>query len=111
MDGSTRNTLLTLVGTVLACILTYLASTRATRVQQANTELAQTRQLREDLKAADDEVRKLRREVAVLSRETEQLAAELALLRRTIWRDGMTIARLRQFVGPEPQPTNGNQAP
>jgi hypothetical protein len=109
MDVQTRNTLLTLLGTIAACYLTYRASTRATRVQQQSADVLRTKQLREDLSAAEEEVVKLRRQVAVLTREAESAVADLVYLRRTIWRHGMTVERLRDMVGPESPPSpNGN---
>lgn len=96
--------ILTLLGTVLACYLTYRASTRATRVNENNADAARTKQLREDLTAAEEEVVKLRRQVAVLTKEAEGAVADLVYLRRTIWRPGMTVERLREFVGPEQMP-------
>lgn len=84
---------------------------RATSAQQQIGEraadAARTRQLREDLGAAEMEVRSLRRQVEVLTREVESTAADLIYLRRTIWRPGMTLERLRQYVGPELPPVNG----
>jgi small-conductance mechanosensitive channel len=115
MDPQTRNAILTLLGTVIACFLTYRASTRATRVQQQGVDVqqqaadaARTKQLREDLTAAEGEVVKLRRQVAVLTREAESAVADLVYLRRTIWRPGMTVERLRDMVGPEGSPPNGS---
>lgn len=112
MDDQLRNTLLTLLGTFVACYLTYRASTRATAVQQQNAlaqqqnaDVGRTKQLREDLHAAEEEVKKLRREVAVLTREAEGAIADLVNVRRTIWRPGMTIDRLKEFVGPDAPPT------
>lgn len=109
--------LLTLFGVLAASWLTYRASVRANRTQQlqaavaaSNADAARTRQLREDLTAAEEEVVKLRRQVAVLTREAEQAVADLQFLRRTIWRDGMTIRMLREYIGPEPAaaPPNGS---
>lgn len=98
--------ILTVVATLVACLLTYRASTRATRVSESNADASRTRQLREDLTAAEEEVVKLRRQVAVLTKEAEGAVADLVYLRRTIWRDGMTVDRLREFVGPEQVPPN-----
>lgn len=106
MNDQLRNTLLTLLGTIVACYLTYRASVRATSVQQQAADLTRSKQLREDLEKAEEEVTKLRRQVAVLTKEAESAVADLVYLRRTIWRDGMTIDRLREFVGPESPPNN-----
>lgn len=103
--------LLTLLGVLGASYLTYRASLRANRTQQLQAATAQqtadtarTKQLRDDLTAAEEEVTKLRRQVSVLTKEAEQAVADLVYLRRTIWRSGMTIERLREFVGPESPP-------
>lgn len=107
MDAQLRNTLLTLIGTLVACYLTYRAATRAAAAQQQTVDLARTKQLREDLTAAEQEVTKLRRQVSVLTKEAEGAVADLVYLRRTIWRPGMTVERLRELVGPEPTSPNG----
>lgn len=106
MDAQLRNTLITLLGTVIVCYYTYRASVRATRVQQLSVDEARTKRIREDLEAAEAEIVKLRRQVAVCSREVESATADLALLHGAIWRPGMTIERLRELVGPEEAPPN-----
>jgi small-conductance mechanosensitive channel len=110
----TLKDIFTILGTLLACYLTFRASTRATRVSQQQANIAQqaadearAKRMRDDLEAAEGEVVKLRRQVAVLTKEAENTAADLIYLRRTIWRSGMTIERLREFVGPESPPQNG----
>lgn len=116
MDPTLKD-VLTILGTVLACYLTYRASLRATRVQQQVASATQqtadenrAKRMRDDLTAAEEEISKLRRQVVVLTREAEGCAADLVYLRRTIWRSGMTIERLREFVGPESPPASNGRA-
>lgn len=102
---------LSILVTLVACFLTYRAAIRATRVNQQQASIAQqaadearAKRMRDDLTAAEEEITKLRRQVGVLTKEAESTAADLIYLRRTIWRSGMTIERLREFVGPESPP-------
>jgi hypothetical protein len=102
--------LISSLAAIFCGLMVYRSSRRATDVQAQNTDATRTKQLREDLTAAESEVKKLRREVAVLTKEAEATAADLVYLRRTIWRPGMTIERLREFVGREvPPPANGRE--
>lgn len=112
MDTSIVVALIAGVVAVVSAGVGWRASNQAADVQQQVGEraadAARTRQLREDLKAADSEVRSLRRQVEVLVREVESTAADLVYLRRTIFRPGMTIERLRALVGPEAPPVTKN---
>lgn len=107
MDASDVVAIGALLVATLGSLLTFRSAGRATAVQAQNSDAARIKQLRDDLTAADEEVVKLRRQVNVLTKEAEATAADLVYLRRTIWRPGMTIERLREFVGPETQPPNG----
>jgi cell division protein FtsB len=117
MNGQLVQALLTLVGVLAASYFTYRASIRANRTAQLtaiatqqNADEARMKRMREDLSAAEEECAKLRRQVAVLTREAEAAVAELQFLRRSIWRDGMTLERLREFVGQERPPSpNGSR--
>jgi hypothetical protein len=113
MDAAVVVALISGVVAIASATVGWRASNRATSAQQQIGEraadAARTRQLREDLEAADVQVRTLRRQVEVLTREAEAMAADLAYLRRSIWRPGMTVERLRQLVGPEaPASDNGH---
>lgn len=108
---------LSIAVTVLACLLTYKAAIRGARATSQQASIAaqvaddnRARQLREDLESANRELSKLRRELAVLTREAESAVADLMHVQRMIWRDGMTIPRLREYLGPPPPPPNGRAA-
>lgn len=111
MDAAIVVALISGVVAMASASVGWRASVRATSAQQQvgerSADAARTKQLREDLTTAEMEVRMLRRQVEVMTREVESTAADLIYLRRTIWRPGMTLERLRQYVGPEVPPVNG----
>lgn len=115
MDASLAVASLALLGTVVTAWFTYRAATRATDVNKQATDLAWVKELRGQVEAGQTEVIKLqtqvhdlRRQLELATREAEHLVDEMRLMRRTAWRDGMTIERFRQFIGPEPPPVNAN---
>jgi uncharacterized coiled-coil DUF342 family protein len=107
---------------LLSALLVYRASRVATRVQaravdatEDANQLQWVRELRTEANDAKAEVQTLRgqvgdlrRQLTVVTREAEQLVAELKLYRRTAWREGMTIDRFREFIGPPETPTAVN---
>lgn len=101
---------------LVCAYLTYRASRRATDVNEQAAQLQWVKELRADANDARQEVTELRQKVAnlsreldVVTREAEQLVREMQLWRRTAWRDGMTIDRYRQFIGPESTGVNGHR--
>jgi uncharacterized coiled-coil DUF342 family protein len=114
VDPTLGVALLALAGTVVTAVMMYRASTKATDVNEQAAQLQWVKELRADAGDARREVTELRakvtelsRELTVVTREAEQLIAEMRLWRRTAWRDGMTIERYRQFIGPETTGVNG----
>lgn len=121
MEPSLVVALIALAGTLVSAVLVYRASRLATRVNaravdvnEAANQLEWVKELRKAQGEAeqhadelDERVKDLRRQLEVATREAEQLVAELQLFRRTAWRDGMTIDRLRAFIGPPPASANG----
>lgn len=124
MDLTLAVALLALAGTVVSAVLMYRASTRATAAQERASEqtndvserandLQWVKELRDERQHLASEVEQLRatvatlrRELGVVTREAEHLIQEIQLFRRTAWRDGMTIERYREFIGPPPAPAN-----
>lgn len=109
---------------LITAVLVYRASRMATGVQsravdatEDANQLQWVRELRTEANDAKQEVEtlrgqvgNLRRQLEVVTREAEHLVAELQLFRRTAWRDGMTIDRFRDFIGPPSSPTANGRA-
>lgn len=111
MDTPTIVALIALGGTILTAIFTFRSSTRATDVHARAAELGWVKELRQD--AADarsevaqlrTEVRELRRQLELAQREADHWLTEHTAMRRHAWRQGMTLVRLRELIGPEPPP-------
>ena len=107
MDASLALAILALAGTLATAVLTYRASTKATRVNES----AEQRQWLAD---ARNEARETRREMAAVRREAEALAVKLHGLVMAIHDPGMTLPRLRAMVpigngrnGTHPAPGDG----
>ncbi|RAO26458.1 hypothetical protein PSN13_06486 [Micromonospora saelicesensis] len=114
MDASIVVASLSAVVALAAAVMTYRASGKATDVNEQANQLQWVKELRADAGDARREVTDLRtkvadlsRELSVVTREAEQLIAEMQLWRRTAWRDGMSIDRFREFVGPPSAGING----
>lgn len=125
VDGALAVALVAAGASLVGAVLTYRASKQATKVSAAsaarsadiNEQAAQlqwVKELRAEAADAKNEVKEmraevtdLRRQLAITTRETEHLIAELQLFRRTAWREGMSIERLRDFIGPPPSSANG----
>lgn len=100
--------LIALVAALVSGFFTWRTSGRA---NDRAAELAWTREVRQD--AADarkeiaqlrDEVRELRRQLELAQREADHWLTEHTAMRRHAWRQGMTLVRLRELIGPEPPP-------
>jgi hypothetical protein len=94
---------------LFAAFMVFRSSSRATNVNEKAQELGWVKELRQDaidtrkeMEGLQDQVQTLRRQLATVSREAEFWITEYRTLHRTIWRDGVDIGRLRQFVGPLP---------
>jgi hypothetical protein len=88
----------------------FRSSGKATNVNERATELAWVKEIRQDaadarkdIDALQDQVRQLTRQLAVVTREAEHWVSQYQFLHRTIWRDGITLIRLRAIVGPLPE--------
>lgn len=119
MDTPTVVAALALGGTVVTGYFTWRASSRATDVSDRTEDRAWVKDIkqdaldaRRDLAAAGKEIEALRQQVRTLStqmdamaKETDYWISQYQMVHRTAWRGGMTLDRLRQFIGPEPPPT------
>lgn len=118
VDTPTVVAVVALLGTVVTGLLTFRASGRATDVNARAAELAWVKELRQDASDARDEVeqlrvqvRDLRRQLDAVTREADHWIAEHQAVRRHVWRNGMTIDRLRDLVGPvDPFPGSQNNS-
>jgi uncharacterized protein YlxW (UPF0749 family) len=97
--------LLALVASVVTGFFTWRTSGRA---NDRNADLGWAREIRQDAIDARKEVEALQAKVATLSRqveamqrETEYWIGQYQLAHRTAWRSGMTLERLREFLGPD----------
>lgn len=107
MDVALGVALLAFAGSLVTAVLTYRSSQQATDVNERASQLQWVKELRaeaadakQQVKDLTTEVRELRRQLDVVTREAEQLVGEMRLMRRTAWREGMSIERFREFIGP-----------
>jgi peptidoglycan hydrolase CwlO-like protein len=87
--------------------MVFKSSGQATNVNERAAELAWVKEIRQDaadarkdIDALQDQVRQLTRQLSVVTREAEHWIAEYQFLHRTIWREGISLIRLREIVGP-----------
>lgn len=97
---------------VICGALVWRSSGRATAVDRQAADLEWVKEIKQDAVAARKEVDALTKQVRTLSaqmdamaKETDYWIAQYQLVHRTVWRPGMTLDRVRQFIGPEPPPT------
>lgn len=120
MDTASIAALITGVAALLAGIFNFIRAGRANDVNAKAQELGWVKELRQDaldtrkeMEALQKQVQTLRRQLATVSAEADLWIAQYHALHRTIWRDGISIGRLRDYVGPlpaEPPPANGSRA-
>jgi len=101
-----------LLASAITAFFTWRASKRATDVNERAGDLQWAKEIKADALDARKEVEALRLQVRTLStqldamaKETDYWIAQYQLVHRTAWRSGMSLERLRQFIGPEPPPT------
>lgn len=94
---------------LIAAILVFRQSGRANNTQDKQGELAWVKELRADaidtrkeMEAAQEQVRTLRRQLDVVTREADHWIHEYQFFHRTVWRDGISVERLRELLGPPP---------
>lgn len=94
---------------IVAALLVYRSSGKATDVNEKAQELGWVKELRQDaldtrkeMEALQDQVMTLRRQLATVTREAEHWIAEYQFVHRTVWREGANIERLRELLGPPP---------
>lgn len=101
----------------LGAFFAYRSSGAANDVSAKANELGWVKELRQDaidtrreMDACQIQVTQLRRQLAVVTREAEHWVAEFRFIHRTVWRDGVTIERLREILGPPPHESEGGPA-
>lgn len=99
----------------------YRQSGRANDTQDKAQDLAWTKELRQDaldtrreMEALSAQVNTLRRQLDIVTREADHWIAEYQFMHRTVWRDGISVERLRELLGPPPAeepppPSNGSR--
>jgi uncharacterized protein YlxW (UPF0749 family) len=95
------------IPSVLAAFLVYRTSTQANRTGESRSELDWVKELRQDaldtrkeMEAAQEQVKQLRRQLETVTREADHWIAEYQFMQRNVWRDGMSVERLRELLGP-----------
>jgi hypothetical protein len=101
------------VAAVVAAILVYRSSSRATDVNAHAENLKWVVELRQEakdtkteLRSCYEQVRELSRQLTVVTREADHWIAQYELVHRTAWRPGMTLERIRELLGPDLPPQN-----
>lgn len=112
MDTTVAVAVIALGASAITAVFTWRASTRATDVSDRTEDRAWAKEIKQDALDARKEVEALRRQVHTLSsqldamaKETDYWISQYQMVHRTAWRGGMTLDRLREFIGPEPPPT------
>lgn len=114
MDTPIVVALISLGVAVVTGFFTWRTSGRA---NDRNADLNWAREIRQDaidarkeVEALQAKVQTLSRQVEAMQRETEYWIGQYQLAHRTAWRQGMTLDRLREFLGPEAprSPVTGN---
>lgn len=99
-----------------SAIFTFRNGSKATDVNARAGELGWVKELRQDaldtrkeMENCQQQVRDLSRQLTVVTREAEHWIAEYQFVHRTLWRNGISIERLRELLGPPPpEPTSSN---
>jgi hypothetical protein len=98
----------------VTAVFAWRSSGRATDVNERAAELAWVKEIRQDaidarkdVEALQAKVQTLSRQVDTITREAEYWMQQYQLVHRTVWRRGMTLERVRDFLGPEPPKTVG----
>lgn len=115
MDTAIGVGLLALAASATTAFFTWRSSKRATDVSDRTEDRAWVKEIKQDalearkdvvdarkeIEALQDRVRTLSRQVETMQRETEYWIGQYQLVHRTAWRPGMTLDRLKQFLGPD----------
>ena len=108
MDTSVVVAGISAAAAVFSGVLVWRSSRRATDVNARATDLQWAKEIRQDaidarkeVEALQTKVQTLSRQVDAMQRETEYWIGQYQLAHRTAWRPGMTLDRLRDFLGPD----------
>lgn len=119
MDTAVAVALIALAASTVTGFFTWRASKRATDISDRTEDRAWVKEIKQDAVDARKEVVDARKEIDALrqqvrtlsgqmdamARETDYWISQYQLVHRTAWREGMTLARLRQLIGPDAPPT------
>ena len=101
-----------------SAVLAYRSSGRATDVNEQAAQLHWVKEIRQEaadtkreLEECKGQVRDLSRQLTVVTREADHWIAQYQLVHRTAWRPGVTLAQIRDILGPELPQSNGRSAP
>lgn len=117
MDTPIAVALLAVVASAITAFFTWRSSKRATDVNDRSTDLAWAKEIRQDaidarkeVDALQSQLRTVSRQMEAMQKEAEYWITQYQLVHRTAWRPGMTLDRLRDFLGPEAPrtPATGN---
>lgn len=116
MDTPVAVAILALTASAVTAFFAWRSSKRATDVNQHAADLQWAKEIKQDAFDARKEVEELRvqlrtvsRQMETVQREAEYWISQYQFVHRTAWREGMTLARLRELLGPDaPASPNGN---
>lgn len=108
MDTPIAVALIALAASGITAFFTWRASGRATDVNERTADLAWVKEIRQDaidarkeVEALQAQLRTVSRQMDAMQKEAEYWIAQYQLVHRTAWRPGMTLDRLRDFLGPD----------
>lgn len=94
---------------LVAAILVFRSSGRATEVNARAAELTWIKELRQDaldtrkeMEILQRQVQDLRRQLTTATSMAEHWIGQYQTLHKTIWVNGINVDRLREYVGPPP---------
>lgn len=117
MDTPIAVALIALGASGITAFFTWRASGRATDVNERTADLAWVKEIRQDaldarreVEALQGQLRTVSRQMDTMQKEAEYWITQYQLVHRTAWRPGMTLDRLRDFLGPDAPrtPVTGN---
>lgn len=91
-----------------SAVMAYRSSGRATNVNEQAAQLQWVKEIRQEavdakseLKDCRSQIRELTRQVTVVTREADHWIAQYQMVHRTAWRNGVTLAQIRDILGPD----------
>jgi hypothetical protein len=104
-------------GAIIAARASRRATDSTERTTERSADLEWAKEIRQDaidarkeVEALQVQLRTVSRQMETVQREAEYWISQYQLVHRTAWRPGMTLDRLRQFIGPDAPTTPAAQS-